>query len=170
MSVSDKLCQRTKVAVGRVTRFAPVTMVSRRQGFHTVLNFALTIDYDPPIGCSLHFYQVLPSHVYADPYELRAYHGAFAAALFDGTRDFELPALIDSGSNSTLILMNVSTQAVQARTRHINIDIPLHARYSPPKSQVQSGPLLANVTLPPSDAFWACMEQRTSVLLCIEDY
>jgi len=167
--MSDNARRVTVFAV-TVAMVSPSSTIPSRQGFHTVLNFALTIDYDPPVGCSLHFYQVLPSHVYVDPYELRAYHRSFAAALFDGTPDIELPALVDSGSNSTLILMNVFTQAVQTRTRNINIDIPLHARYSPPKSQVQSGSLLANVTFPPSDAFWECMEQRTSFSLCIEGY
>lgn len=118
-------------------------------GFHfTYTSKISNVSLDAYPDCSLNVVHVLPSHVYADQYEL-AQRPDYSFVL-QGTHDLELPVSAVEHTDSVLLLKSLN----RPTNDEISIDVPLHVRYGKPMPPGHSG--YDTIALKPPFGLWAC--------------
>ncbi|GFO02511.1 phosphatidylinositol-glycan biosynthesis class x protein [Plakobranchus ocellatus] len=108
-------------------------------GFHRDLETNIHMpsklcEYLAATGCSLLIFQVLPSGVYADPFQLKSLEMfGFPKVLFDRNVDIEAAEYV-SKPHEIFMYIDLSVYKPDQTTGHLSIEVsmPIHARYHKP--------------------------------------
>ena len=137
-----------------VAQLAFDSFIEPAQGFHFVIT--TRIRSKPPPDCTaLGLRFILPSSVFADPYELDLHHHAFNYTL-SPKPDLELPV---SAVGSGVAILEVNATASQLSDASSSVAVPIHARYGRPRSSRDEG--FGTVRLDPPTAVLFCGPEGT---------
>jgi hypothetical protein len=115
--------------------------ISPRRGFHTTYSISLVL---PDGNCTPYLLFHLPQAIFPDLYQLSHLY----SCLHTGTIDLESP-LVAVHPEPSALLLNLS-----GSSHHLNVHVPLHARYPPLTALGESS--YHDINIPWPVAFFAC--------------